>query len=221
MATFNGRGFSAGDAVPAGPVVPDVAKQQDMTRVPPTPGRCASTSRPRSSPCPTSRPSKNGYTVEAFLKLDEDCNGWSNALIRNASGTDIEPTLNDGDPADQSVTMYVDGAPILRDGYGPVGMAGEAFSWLLGTSAREGVEQDGLYGSIGEVRMVDHPIGPDQWLTARAASEDTGSSFGKVGLWALVAALVATIIAGLGGAFAPEMLRREGSRTLGRSPHVE
>ncbi|MCT1414658.1 hypothetical protein [Corynebacterium sanguinis] len=54
------------------------------------------------------------------------------------------------------------GVPNLRDGYGPVGMASEAFSWLLGTSAWEGVEQDGWFSSIGEVRMVDHPIGPDQ-----------------------------------------------------------
>lgn len=39
------------------------------------------------------------------------------------------------DPADKSVTMHVDGLPILRDGYGPLGMGGNGDKWLLGTSA--------------------------------------------------------------------------------------
>lgn len=262
----------------AGAVVPDVEKQQDLTRVPLKPGTTdematfTADEHPLSADPgslrfdePTSKLAlsyfqaaadaainsenvQNGYTLEAFLKLDEDYNGdengWSNALIRYASGVGIEQSLDDGnpaqmlgvsnlrelrwyalgenvegfsnwthevpkgrwmhvavvkDPADKSVTMYVDGAPILRDGYGPVGMAGEAFSWLLGTSTWEGVEQNGWFGSIGEVRAVEHPIGPDQWLTARAV--EGGSSLGAV-------------LAGVGGAFAPiaeqvrDMLRR-------------
>jgi len=159
---------------------------------------------------------KNGYTMEAFLKLDEDWNAdnnkWSNALIRDASGTITHPEDEDGDPiqmlgvsslrelrwysygengegfsnwthevpkgkwmhiavvndpADKSVTMYVDGSPILRDGYGPLGMGGNGDKWLLGTSAWDNDKVDGWFGNIGEIRMVDHPIGPDQWLTAR------------------------------------------------------
>ncbi|WP_235840392.1 LamG-like jellyroll fold domain-containing protein [Corynebacterium yudongzhengii] len=294
MAEFNGKRFGEGEAVPAGSVVPDVVKPQNMTRVPLKPGTTeemvtyTKDKHPLSADAgslrfdePTSDLAvsyfetaadaainsenfENGYTLEAFLKLDEnfngDDNGWSNALIRNASGTDIDAALDDGDPAqmlgasnlrelrwyalgengegfsnwthevpkgrwmhvavvndpaDKSVTMYVDGAPMMRDGYGPVGMAGEAFSWLLGTSAWEGIKQDGWYGSIGEVRMVDHPIGPDQWLTARAATApETGSSAEKVALWAVVGGLIAIIAVCLGGAFAPlaeqirEMLRR-------------
>lgn len=69
---------------------------------------------------------------------------------------------------DASVTMYIDGAPVLRDGTGPVGLAGEDVKWLLGTSAVGGEKQNGWVGNIGEIRLVDHPIGQDQWLTARA-----------------------------------------------------
>ena len=71
------------------------------------------------------------------------------------------------DLADKSVTMYVDGSPILRDGYGPLGMGGNGDKWLLGTSAWDNDKVDGWFGNIGEIRMVDHPIAPDQWLTAR------------------------------------------------------
>jgi len=162
-----------------------------------------------------------GYTLEAFLKLDEDWNGddngWSNALVRDIDGTGVNPDDPDGDPiqmlgvsnlrelrwyslgengrgfsnwthevpkgewmhvavvndpTDQSVTMYVDGSPILRDGYGPVGMAGEGYKWILGTSEWETRKVDGWFGNIGEIRIVDHPIGKDEWLTARATTQE-------------------------------------------------
>ena len=38
----------------------------------------------------------------------------------------------------------------------------------LGTSAVGNEKQNGWVGNIGEIRLVDHPIGQDQWLTARA-----------------------------------------------------
>ena len=168
---------------------------------------------------------ENGYTIEAFLKLDEDWNAdnnkWSNALSRDASGTITHPEDKDGDPiqmlgvsslrelrwysygengkgfsnwthevpkgkwmhiavvndpADESVTMYVDGSPILRDGYGPVGMGGNGDKWLLGTSAWDNDKVDGWFGNIGEIRMVDHPIGPDEWLTVRGEAPAETSS---------------------------------------------
>ncbi|WP_165164685.1 LamG-like jellyroll fold domain-containing protein [Corynebacterium qintianiae] len=308
-ATFQGKGFEDGDEVPVGSVIPDVAFGQDMTRVPLTPGtsdesitystdkhdlssdkgslkwnkavseQAVSYFETAAGAPINSENFENGYTVEAFLKLDEDFNpdvhGWSNALIRDASGTDAgkEAGINDGDPAqmlgvssltelrwwalgdnyeghsnwshevpkgqwmhvavvndpeDKSVTMYVDGAPILRDGYGPQGMAGDGFKWLLGTSAWEGHEEDGWYGNIGEVRMVDHPIGPDQWLTARGAdhgkassqggstaaggSSKAGSSIasfgggvivGVIGAIAAVGAIVANLGGAIGGALGP------------------
>lgn len=71
------------------------------------------------------------------------------------------------------VEMYIDGAPILRDGSGPIGLASES-KWLMGTSASDGKLLKSWFGSIGEVRIVDHAIGPDQWLTSRSP-EDTGT----------------------------------------------
>ena len=235
-----------GEAAPAGAVIPDVAGGDDMTRARHriAAGADAVTFSDDKHPLSSDRGSlrwkdpkfkhstawfetatgadinsqefKDGYTVEAFLKLDEDWNAdnnkWSNALIRDASGTITHPENEDGDPiqmlgvsslrelrwysygengegfsnwthevpkgkwmhiavvndpADKSVTMYVDGSPILRDGYGPLGMGGNGDKWLLGTSAWDNDKVDGWFGNIGEIRMVDHPIGPDQWLTAR------------------------------------------------------
>ncbi|AWB84925.1 LamG-like jellyroll fold domain-containing protein [Corynebacterium liangguodongii] len=293
QATFNGRRLADGDAVPAGSIVPDVAGGQDFTRArlrigtredsitystdhhelssdegslrwdKPTSKIAVSYFETAAGAPINSETFPNGYTIEAFVKLDEnfngDDNGWSNALIRNASGEDLGTDDGDpiqmlgisnlrelrwwalgnnkqghsnwshevpkgewmhvavvNDPADASVTMYVDGAPILRDGYGPVGLAGEGFTWLLGTSAWEGHTVDGWYGNIGEIRMVDHPIGPDQWLTARsgegaptpapeAGSSQVGSSLAAFGggvLVGLLAALgaAAALAARLGGA---------------------
>lgn len=235
-----------GEAAPAGAVIPDVANGDDMTRARHrvAAGADAVTFSDDKHPLSADRGSlrwkdpkfkhstawfetatgadinseefENGYTMEAFLKLDEDWNAdnnkWSNALIRDASGTITHPEDEDGDPiqmlgvsslrelrwysygengegfsnwthevpkgkwmhiavvndpADKSVTMYVDGSPILRDGYGPLGMGGNGDKWLLGTSAWDNDKVDGWFGNIGEIRMVDHPIGPDQWLTAR------------------------------------------------------
>ena len=301
--TADGRPLVDGEAAPVGSVVPDVAAGQDMTRVPLVPGstedsitysadhhelssdmgslkwnKAASDEAVSYFETAAGAPINsenfpNGYTLEAFVKLDEnfngDENGWSNALIRDASTTDAgnEAGIEDGDPAqmlgvsnltelrwwalgsnyeghsnwshqvptgkwmhvavvndpaDQSVTMYVDGAPILRDGFGPVGMAGDGFKWLLGTSAWEGNEEDGWFGNIGEIRMVDHPIGPDQWLTARSpegaeaagsagsaepgsngSSQGSSTAAGVIAVIAGIGALAAWIGGAFGGSLAP------------------
>ncbi|WJY98586.1 LamG-like jellyroll fold domain-containing protein [Corynebacterium fournieri] len=296
-----GKLLNDGDSAPAGAVIPDVEHGDDMTRVRHRVGAGADavTFSDDKHPLSSDRGSlewkdpqhkhstawfetatgadinsmnfENGYTMEAFLKLDEDWNAdnnkWSNALIRDASGTITHPDNEDGDPiqmlgvsslrelrwysygdngegfsnwthevpkgkwmhiavvndpADKSVTMYVDGSPILRDGYGPVGMGGNGDKWLLGTSAWDNDKVDGWFGNIGEIRMVDHPIGPDQWLTARgeapapkttaptttapeAESEGGSSNAGSIaGAFAggvLVGALglLAALLAGAGG----------------------
>ncbi|WP_233125423.1 LamG-like jellyroll fold domain-containing protein [Corynebacterium sp. NML 120412] len=252
--TFEGKVLNDASPAPKGAVIPDVANGNDMTRVRYRVGarEDAVTFSEDTHPLSSDRGSlrwkdpkfkhstawfetatgadindmqfENGYTMEAFLKLDEDWNAdnnkWSNALIRDESGTVAHPDSEDGDPIqmlgvsslrelrwyawgqngegfsnwthevpkgewmhvavvndpkDKSVTMYVDGSPILRDGYGPLGMGGEGAQWLLGTSAWENDKVDGWFGNIGEVRIVDHPIGPDQWLTARAADAPTPS----------------------------------------------
>ena len=253
--TVDGKLLDDDSPAPAGATIPDVANGDDMTRVHNRVGvgdnsvTFTSDKHPLSSDRGSLRwkdpkfkhstawfetatgadinsmTFENGYTMEAFLKLDEDWNAdnnkWSNALIRDASGTITHPEDEDGDPiqmlgvsslrelrwysygengkgfsnwthevpkgkwmhiavvndpADESVTMYVDGSPILRDGYGPVGMGGNGDKWLLGTSAWDNDKVDGWFGNIGEIRMVDHPIGPDEWLTARGEAPDETSS---------------------------------------------
>ena len=253
--TVDGKLLDNDSPAPAGATIPDVANGDDMTRVHNRVGvgdnsvTFTSDKHPLSSDRGSLRwkdpkfkhstawfetatgadinsmAFENGYTMEAFLKLDEDWNAdnnkWSNALIRDASGTITHPEDEDGDPiqmlgvsslrelrwysygengkgfsnwthevpkgkwmhiavvndpADESVTMYVDGSPILRDGYGPVGMGGNGDKWLLGTSAWDNDKVDGWFGNIGEIRMVDHPIGPDEWLTARGEAPAETSS---------------------------------------------
>lgn len=258
-ATFKDEQLTAGAVAPVGTVVPDVAGDSDMTRAPLQGGvtddvTYEEDTHPLSSDKGSLRWTKpiskldvnffetatgasinkesfpNGYTLESFIKLDEDFNGddngWSNALVRRGRVTDADPSNGDtdpvqmlgvsnlreirywshgannkgfsnwshevpkdqwmhvaivNDPENQSVNMFIDGAPILRDGYGPVGLGGES-TWMMGTSMDDGKPVDPWFGSIGETRIVDHPIGPDEWLTARAAGNTTpGDDNGKPG----------------------------------------
>ncbi|WP_407320155.1 metallophosphoesterase [Isoptericola halotolerans] len=74
------------------------------------------------------------------------------------------------DPADESTTMYVDGAPVLRNATDTLGHSlEEDMPWLFGTDWVDDRATNGWNGCIGETRVVDHPTGPEQWLTARAA----------------------------------------------------
>lgn len=256
---YKGQKLADGASAPAGSIIPDIAADNDMRRVAyrrgsnaeqvtfskdkhplsadggslrfeePTAKEAVSWFETESGAAINNMHFDNGYTIEAFLKLDKDWNGddngWSNALVRDADGTDMNPEDPDGDPIqmlgvsnlrelrwyslgnngdgfsnwshevpkgewmhvavvndpkDKSVTMYVDGSPILRDGYGPLGMAGEGYKWILGTSEWENQKVDGWYGNIGEIRIVDHAIGQDQWLTARnTAPADTEPGAGQ------------------------------------------
>ena len=40
--------------------------------------------------------------------------------------------------------------------------------WVFGSDWVDDAATNGWNGCIGETRVVDHPIGQDQWLTARA-----------------------------------------------------
>lgn len=250
-ATYRGTQLADGAVAPVGTVIPDIAGSNDMTRAPLQGGvtddiTFSSDKHPLSSDSgslawkkPIGKLDVNffetatgatinsehfpeGYTLEAFVKLDGafngDDNGWSNALMRRGRVTDADPSNGDTDPAQMlgvsnlreirywshgannegfsnwshevptgqwmhvaivndpktaSVNMYIDGAPILRDGYGPIGLGGES-TWIMGTSMDDGKPVDPWFGSIGEVRIVDHPLGPDQWLTARASDNGDG-----------------------------------------------
>lgn len=80
------------------------------------------------------------------------------------------------DPVAGTVEMFIDGAPILRDGSGPEGLAGEDVAWIMGTSMDDGTPVDPWFGGIGETRVVDHPLDSDQWLTSRAGGDDSGTA---------------------------------------------
>jgi hypothetical protein len=174
---------------------------------------------------------ENGYTVETFIKIDENwtgANAWMAALTRGGDRVGLENTPDGGgepeappatlalsslqefqwsqvavegntdgtsawsheiplgewihvalvnDPATRTVTMYVDGAPILRNVINSVGLAGhEDKPWLLGTGGWEGSPADGFLGSIGETRLVDRPLEANEWLTARAKDSADGDA---------------------------------------------
>ncbi|MCZ4068002.1 metallophosphoesterase [Microbacterium sp. H37-C3] len=73
------------------------------------------------------------------------------------------------DPASRTTTMYVDGAPVLRNATNVGGMAWhEGHSWILGADWTDDAARNGWHGCIGETRIIDRPTTPDEWLTQRA-----------------------------------------------------
>lgn len=73
------------------------------------------------------------------------------------------------DPTSRTTTMYVDGAPVLRNATNVGGMAWhEGYSWILGSDWVDNAARNGWHGCVGETRIIDHATTPDQWLTQRA-----------------------------------------------------
>lgn len=69
---------------------------------------------------------------------------------------------------DGAVTMYVDGAPVLRNATGAAGLAANpGMPWILGSDWVDDAARNGWNGCIGETRIIDHATGPAEWLTAR------------------------------------------------------
>ncbi len=110
------------------------------------------------------------------------------------------------DPATDTVDMFVNGAPILRDVIDAEGLATVNDPWLIGANMWEGDPANPWYGSIGETRIVHGALSPEQWLTARAEepagglgsqndlSAGAGSSLG-MGLAGVLATAVAGVLA--------------------------
>ncbi|TXI19233.1 MAG: modulator protein [Roseateles sp.] len=74
------------------------------------------------------------------------------------------------DPATGTTTMYVEGAPVLRNvANAATGTRSQATPqpWILGAGWWDGVLDDGFFGWIGELRLVGKPLPPNKWLTAR------------------------------------------------------
>ncbi|WP_210492659.1 Ig-like domain repeat protein [Patulibacter sp. SYSU D01012] len=78
--------------------------------------------------------------------------------------------VNDG----TSITMSVDGAPVLRNATDAKGMSANAgMAWLLGADWDDDTATNGWNGCIGETRIVDHAIPSSEWLTARVLAPPT------------------------------------------------
>ena len=103
------------------------------------------------------------------------------------------------DPVRDTVEMFVNGAPILRDVIDAEGLATANDPWLIGANMWEGDPANPWYGSIGETRIVHGALTTDQWLTARAEARDglsaeAGSSAGT-GLLAFLASALTGVLA--------------------------
>ncbi|WP_442951953.1 metallophosphoesterase [Orrella sp. JC864] len=73
------------------------------------------------------------------------------------------------DPATRETTLYVEGAPVLRNIGGAVGLASLGLPWYVGAGFWDGgPPNNGFLDTLGEIRIVARPLPPAQWLTARA-----------------------------------------------------
>lgn len=97
-----------------------------------------------------------------------DDSAWSGEIVNYTEWMHIVAV---NDPADNSVTMYVNGEPVLRNTVDQLGIATELLPWVLGAGSYAGVREGGFVGCIGETRLVDHPLTADQWLTHRASQD--------------------------------------------------
>lgn len=71
------------------------------------------------------------------------------------------------DATTKQTTLYIEGAPVLRNSSGYTAIAGLATEpWVVG-GAVNGASGTGFFGYISEIRISNKPLTSDQWLTAR------------------------------------------------------
>lgn len=91
---------------------------------------------------------------------------WSGEIIRNT----WYHVAAVNDPSTATTTLYVEGAPVLRNvANAATGTRSQAnpLPWILGAGWWDGSLDDGYYGWLGELRLVGRPLPASQWLTAR------------------------------------------------------
>ena len=72
--------------------------------------------------------------------------------------------VNDG----HHTVMYIDGAPSVRNPRSEtVGISATGKPWLIGAGNYDGKVEQAYYGWLGDVRIVDHALTPDQFMTTR------------------------------------------------------
>lgn len=109
------------------------------------------------------------YTEVPAVTTKGDRTAWSGEIM--VDSWSHVAIVND--PASSSTTMYVDGAPVLRNATDTLGHSIQAdMPWLLGSDWVDGAARNGWNGCIGETRVIDRPTTQAEWLTQRA---DLGS----------------------------------------------
>lgn len=90
---------------------------------------------------------------------------WSGEIV--AGGWVHIAIVND--PVLHNTTMYVEGAPVLRNISNAQGVSALSAGspWVVGGGSWDGDRADGFFGNIGEVRVVGAALPASQWLTAR------------------------------------------------------
>ena len=82
------------------------------------------------------------------------------------------------DPKADTVVMYVDGVPVLRNASGVGGMmAADFMPWIIGASTWDTEPEHGWHGCVGETRVVDHALKTSQFLTNRVDIDGDGAHF--------------------------------------------
>ncbi|MCK6095078.1 metallophosphoesterase [Micrococcus sp. EYE_162] len=123
----------------------------------------------------------NGFTLEAFIKIDPDFtpeeNAWMRWLTRDGQRENLPgyvETEGDEPPfawafsnlRDVQLSVVDSQAPVATE---TVGIAhDEAQRWVFGAGSYDGQRQSGFLGCLGETRMVDRPLAQNQGLTSRA-----------------------------------------------------
>lgn len=75
-------------------------------------------------------------------------------------------------PDSDTVEMFINGAPILRNAKGAEGLLPRDLQWVMGAGFDNRKPQDPWYGWIGETRLTQGVLDSDEWLTARPAVKD-------------------------------------------------
>lgn len=83
------------------------------------------------------------------------------------------------DPTRDTVEMFINGAPILRNAAGAEGLLPRDLQWVMGAGRSNMQPQDPWYGWIGETRLTQGVLDESQWLTARSHEDSDASSSGS------------------------------------------
>ena len=75
-------------------------------------------------------------------------------------------------PDSDTVEMFINGAPILRNAKGAEGLLPRDLQWVMGAGFDNRTPQDPWYGWIGETRLTQGVLDSDEWLTARPAVKE-------------------------------------------------